>query len=679
MRLIICEKPSLAKNICEALNVNKKVTSGNKSGGYYYNDKYYVTWAYGHLFSLFDVEDYIGKKLHWDEVKLPFIPEKFEYKLRDDDGISQQFNIINNLIHKDDVEEIINCGDADQEGEVIIDLILTACKPNKPVKRLWLPEQTARTIRSAVDNMKDNKEYKDLYYAGKTRAYMDWLLGINLTRYLSNQLHYKYPAGRVLIPIVKYIYDRDIEINNFVKEKYYQIESYTKKDDIDIPLVLKKPRFNKKEDGLEILEKMNNAETKVSKIIQKEIIKTPPKLFSLSKLQAFLSSNYGMNFKDSLSIIQSLYEKKFITYPRTNSEYLASEEQDRVKDVLKVIDPKYNVIFKYSKKIFDSSKVESHSAIIPTTEIPKNLNEKEKCVYYAIFHRFISNFLNEETKVSETVIKINCLDYEFELKGTEIIETGFYKYENKDFKNQLPNLSEGEIINTNYEFYQKETQPPKKITESDLANYLKNPFRKETDTEDDEYKAMFLGVEIGTEATRTGIIENAKRYGYISQKKQTYSIEQSGIKLIESLDNLKINLYKEKTVEFSMILKSILKGEKTLQDGIDVTKNELYRIIDDNNTLSLGKCPRCGLDIYEGTKSFYCIGYKNGCKFSIFKENKYFIDKGKGPLTRAAVKTLLKPEGKLKCVDMVSKTGKKYNCYVTLDDTGEYVNFKMEF
>lgn len=679
MKLIICEKPSLAKNICDALNVKKRVKGKNNSSGYYENEEYVVTWAYGHLFVLNDVEDYIGEKKPWQDVPLPFIPEKFLYKLRDDEGIQEQFDIINNLCHQDRISEIVNCGDADQEGEVIIDLILMGAHVTKPVKRLWLPEQTAKTIRKQIKEMKNNSEYKNLYYAGKTRAYMDWLLGINLTRYLSIQLRYKYPCGRVLIPIVKFIYDRDMEIKSFVKEKYFQIESHTKKDDIEIPLILKNPRFKTKEEGLPLLNEMNNAITKVLDITKKEIIKTPQKLFSLSKLQSFLSANHGMNFNDSMQIIQSLYERKYITYPRTNSEYLAVEEQDRVKDVINVLKPNYNVSFKFSKRIFDNSKVESHSAITPTVEIPKNLNPKEQIVYNAVLFRFVANFLDEETKVSETVIKIGCLDKTFELKGTEIISMGFYQYEPKDFKNQLPNLEKDEIIQAKYELFEKETQPPKKISESDLANYLKNPFRKETDTEDDEYKAMFLGVEIGTEATRTGIIENAKRYGYISQKKQTYSIESNGITLINSLDNLKINLYKEKTVQFSMILKAIQKGEKTLDDGINITKTELYEIIDKNNTLSLGKCPRCGCDVMEGEKSFYCTGYKNGCKFTIWKENKFFTDKGKGPLTRAAVKKLLTPGARLHCVNMISKTGKKYDCDVYLDDTGEYVNFKMEF
>lgn len=679
MQLIICEKPSLAKNICEALKVNKRIKGKNNSSGYFINDEYIVTWAYGHLFSLYDVEDYLGEKKSWREVALPFIPEKFLYKLKDDEGIAEQFETIKYLCHREDISEIVNCGDADQEGEVIIDLILAASKITKPVKRLWLPEQTAGTIKKAIKVMKDNSEYKNLYYAGKTRAYMDWLLGINLTRYLSNQLRYKYPCGRVLIPIVKYIYDRDMEIKNFVKEKYYQIESHTKKDGIEIPLILKNPRFKNNEDALELAKKMNDAETKVKDITQKEIIKSPPKLFSLSKLQSFLSTNYGISFGASLPIIQSLYERKYITYPRTNSEYLAVEEADRVKEVIKAFQPHFDIEFKMSKRVFDSSKVESHSAITPTVEIPRGLKDNEKLIYNTILYRFISNFLKNETKISETVIKIGCLDYNFELKGTEIIEQGFYKYEPKDFKNQLPNLEVGEIINAQFSSIFKETQPPKKITESDLASFLKNPFRKETDTEDDEYRAMFLGVEIGTEATRTGIIENAKKYGYISQKKSTYSICPNGITLINSLDDLKINLYKEKTVEFSMILKAILKGEKTLDDGVLITKKELLKIIDKSNTLSVGNCPRCGCDVIENEKSFYCTNYKNGCKFSVWKDNKFFRDKGKGPLTRAAVKKLLTPGARLRCVDMLSSKGTKYDCYVRLEDTGEYVNFKIEF
>ncbi len=678
MKLIICEKPSLAKNICEALKVNKRIIGQNRSSGYFQNDDYFVTWAYGHLFVLNDVEDYIQEKKLWSEVPLPFIPEKFVYKIKDDDGIKGQFEIINKLCHDEKVTEIINCGDADQEGEVIIDLILQAAHIDKPVKRLWLPEQTSKSIIKQIGMMKDNKEYTNLYNAGKTRALMDWLLGINLTRFLSIQLRNKFAVGRVLIPIVKYIYDRDLEIKNFIKEKYYLVESHTKKMDVEIPLVVKNPRFDTSEKAMVLANQMNDSVTTVTDISRKDIIKSPPKLFSLSKLQAILSSRYNMNLKESMEIIQSLYERKYITYPRTNSEYLALEEQDRVKELIQRYND-YPLEFKFTKRVFDSSKVESHSALTPTTEFPKGLTEKESKVYNTIFNRFIANFLKDETKVSETVIKINCLDKSFELKGTEIIKEGFYKYEPRDFKNQLPNLEVGERVCVDYKSCFHETQPPKKITETDLSNYLKNPFKKETDTEDDEYRAMFLGVEIGTEATRTHIIENAKRYQYISQKKQTYSIEEMGITLVQSLDRLNINLYKEKTVQFSILLKEILHGKKEIKDGIEATKEELKAIINDKNTLSVGNCPRCNSLIFENSKSFYCSGYKNGCTFSIWKDNKFFTDKGKGPLTYQVVKKLLTPGGRLRCVNMISKTGKKYDCYVSLDDTGKYVNFKMEF
>ena len=572
-KLIIAEKPSLARNIASALDIRV-----NKEG-YMENEKYIVSWAFGHLFKLRDVDGYVGEKRKWSEVKLPFFPEKFEFELKNDSGIKKQYKILKNLINSKEVDEIVNAGDADREGQIIVDIIINAIKTDKKIKRLWLPEQTEETIRKAINNLEDNFKYKNLHNEGLARTYMDWLMGINLTRYISLKSNMLFPVGRVLIPVIKYIYDRDLTIKNFIPEKYFTIENETMCNGTLLKLICdKKYNLLELEKAKSYSYELNRNKGIVKDIIEKEIILNPPKLFSLSKLQSKLSKENKISFAKSLEIIQKLYEKGFITYPRTNTEYLAEEEKDKVKELIKLYSD-YRLEFKDSKKIFDSSKIESHSAVMPTLKIPdmNSLNLEEKIIFETIRNRFISNFLKEQTIINQTEIKIAVRNEIFNLKGKSIKQEGFLKYENQKIDNKLPYFEINQKIDVDFKVVDKLTVPPKKITEENLSNYLKNPFRNEKnqENEDDtqEYREIMKGIEIGTEATRTGIIENAKKYGYITSEKQNFSITEKGIKLIELLDLLHINLYVEKTVEFSMLQKDIYNNRKNINDIIEKTKN----------------------------------------------------------------------------------------------------------
>jgi len=582
-KLIIAEKPSLGRNIASALGVKKR---GN---GYIEGEKYIVSWAFGHLFELFDVDGYFGEKKKWKEVELPFIPNKFKFKVKSNKGVEDQFKILKKLMEREDVDGIINCGDADREGQIIIDRIIKEAKIKKEVYRLWLPEQTPATIKKEIENMKSDKEYLQLAFEGYSRMVMDWLFGINLTRYITLKSGQLMPVGRVLIPVLKFIYDRDMEISKFVKEKYIQLESLCEKDKIGFKLLLptKFSLVGKDNKGEEKAEKkreqLNKLEGTVLKKENKEIKKQPPKLFSLSTLQSQLSKKNKMNFKTSLEIIQKLYENGHITYPRTNTEYLAVNEKGKVKQLIKVMSKKHNLKFRDTKKIFDDDKVESHSAIIPTLKFPKNsLGANELVVYKTILNRFLANFVAEDTVTAKVIVTIGVGKDKFKLTGESIISEGFYKYEPATFDNKLPNFVEGDTFKVDFKKVIKETKPPKKVSERELAAHLKNPFRKDSDTEEEEYKAMLKGIEIGTEATRTGIIENAKKYEYISQKKSSFSVEPLGIKVIETLDKLNIDLYKTKTVEFSKLLKQVYKGNNSIQDTIDSVSKELKNIINQN-------------------------------------------------------------------------------------------------
>lgn len=681
-KLIIAEKPSLARNIASALNV--KV---NKEG-YMENGKYIISWAFGHLFKLRDVDGYVGEKRKWSEVKLPFFPEKFEFDLKNDLGIKKQYKILNNLINSNEVDEIVNAGDADREGQIIVDIIINAIKTDKKIKRLWLPEQTEETIRKAINNLEDNSKYKNLHNEGLARTYMDWLMGINLTRYISLKANTLFPVGRVLIPVIKHIYDKDLAIKNFIPEKYFTIESETMCNGTLLKLICdKKYNLLELEKAKSYSYELNRNKGIVKDITEKEIILNPPKLFSLSKLQSKLSKENKISFAKSLEIIQNLYEKGFITYPRTNTEYLAEEEKDKVRELIKLYSD-YELVFKDSKKIFDSSKIESHSAVMPTLKVPdmNSLDLEEKIIFETIRNRFISNFLKEQAIINQTEIKIAVGNEIFNLKGKSVKQEGFLKYENQKIDNKLPYFEINQEIDVDFKVADKLTIPPKKVTEENLSNYLKNPFRKEKnqENEDDtqEYREIMKGVEIGTEATRTGIIEKAKKYRYITSEKQNFSITEKGIKLIELLDLLHINLYAEKTVEFSMLQKDIYNNRKNISDIIEKTKSELQNIINQDIEVEkfekemevIGKCPKCNSNVYENSKSYYCSNYKKGCKTSLWKEASYFGQKIK--ISKDNAKKLLR--GEQVVFKIKSKSGKEYNAHFGIEINGDYLNLQRK-
>lgn len=694
-KLIIAEKSSVAQTIAAALG--KYENHKKDRTGYYENENYIITWAAGHLLTLQSVNDYLGKKTAWKDIEVPFVPKNFKYKIRLDkekkntDKIAEeQIKIIKNLISKDDITEIIHSSDSDREGQIIGDVLLKFIGNEKPVKRLWLPEQTPETIRYNLKNLKDNSEYLNLSNEGLARSYMDWLLGINLSVFLTVKAGEKLTVGRVLIPILKFVYDRDMKIKNFVSEDYYEVQSNCSKDNIDF-ILTKKEKYSKEQAATaeEAAKQLNSNKAVVSEIIEREKNKYPGKLFSLSTLQKYLSSKYKINFETSNEIIQKLYENGYITYPRTNTEYLSEQEKNKVQEILDKLS-EYNLEMKDSKKIFDSSRVESHSAIIITTKLGNEKDfsdETEKIIYQTIFNRFISNFLADETVVSETTIKINVGEEEFILKGETVLKEGFLKYEEQKIENKLPNLSKDEIIEIDFKALKKQTSKPNHVTESELESFLENPFRNEKTTEEEEYQAILAGVQIGTTATRTEIVSNAIKYKYISRQKGSYYLEPLGERIINVLDKLKINLYKDKTVEFSVLLKKVNKNELNLNDVILKVTEELEKIVNSNIEIekapprekeTYGKCPICGGKIFQGkTKTgkvnYYCEGYKEGCSFSLWEEMKHFNNVLK--ITETKAKNLI--AGKEVLFKLKSSKGNEYEAYLKLKINGKYINFEQ--
>jgi len=699
MILIIAEKPSLARNI--AAGIGKM----NNKNGYLEGNGYLITWAFGHLFSLADVEYYKPSpdgSIRWTMQNLPCFPEKFVFELKKDAkkqvdaGIVKQFNTIKFLCNRPDVQTIVNAGDADREGEIIVRLcIQNALETPKEIRRLWLPDQTPQTVAKALTEMKPEAEYHNLANEGFARTYIDWLYGVNLTRYATLKTGTLLRVGRVIVPIVKAIYDRDMAIKNFVPEKYYVIASKEETNGEIIELNGKekfsKDMLNKAE---ELCKKYNASTAVVTALKRKKETLHPGKLYSLSKLQNVLGKKYKMSMKQSLDIIQKLYESGYLTYPRTNSEYLATSEQGKVKTILENCKKLgYPVEFKFSKKIFDDSKIESHSALTPTYKIPDSskLSPDEMKVYSTVFRRFVAVFCAEECIVERSEITIKVGEYEeFSIKGTVIVQKGWTKYDDYTQKDKiLPKLAKGDTVKINFKPVEKETAPPKHYTIETLNNYLKNPFREDKaaleekaqsdetyagdDTED--YKAIFEGLELGTEATRTGIIDNARNSQYISLNKDVYTILPGGIFMIESLMRMNINMDKYKTSQLGQALKKVYHGKMAIEDAIALTEKELSEIFSSKDVPlemdtdhgfigdDVGPCPLCDGRIRRTKFGYGCSNYKeNGCKFTI---NAYILGRS---ISKSNVQMLLTNGKTSKIKGFTSKNGKKFDAFLKLEN-----------
>ncbi len=654
MILIIAEKPSLARNIAAGIGQLQKRT------GYLEGEGYLVTWAFGHLFSLCDIEAYQPQKdgsSRWSMENLPCFPKEFRFELRKDDqkrtdaGVARQFELIRTLCNRPDVDTIVNAGDADREGEIIVRLCIRyALQTEKTLKRLWLPDQTPQTVAKALTEMKEEVEYDRLASEGFARTYIDWLYGVNLTRYATLKTGTLLRVGRVIVPIVKAIYDRDLTIRNFVPGKYFTPVSREKTNDEVVELISKK-RFEPEQlrEAQELCDLYNRTGARVRSVKNKKDTLFAGKLYSLSKLQNVLSRKYKMSMKESLDLVQGLYEKGYLTYPRTNSEYLATAEKDKIRQILAgCIKLGYPVRFKDSKSIFDDSKIESHSALTPTYKIPAKaqLNEREMQVYSTVFRRFVAVFCAEDCVVSRTEITIDVGELEtFVLKGMSILEKGWTKYDDFHQKDKiLPALKEGDLVNILFQPAEKETTPPKHYTVETLNNYLKNPFKDdkkqnrenpeneiaETTDDAEDYRAIFEGLELGTEATRTGIIDNARKSGYIDLKKDVYTILPGGEFLVEALTQMQISMDKYKTSQMGQALKKVYHGTMTVEESVGLAEEEIREVFAkktegdlsaDNETGFFGdivaKCPLCGREMKRFRNFYGCTGYREGCKFSV--------------------------------------------------------------
>lgn len=652
----------------------------------------------------------------------PFIPEEFKYKVKcdnvnrnvSDSGVEKQINIIKNLINREDVDGVISATDQDREGEVISLEIFMYLDVKKPIYRLLLNEWTPDEVKKGMDNLKDNSEMKCLQDAGIGRQLADWIIGINLTSVAT--LRYKpndkkiLNIGRVLLPTLKIIYDRDKEIENFKATTYYKLLATFKTSDNKEFEGTYYENNNEKFEDKSVLDALNALlKEKLGKIIEKQVEKKkeyPPFLFNLSNLQGYITSKYkGWTSDKVLKVAQSLYEKKFITYPRTGSIALEESLKDRARkvlDILKVgLSYEDKINFVTTKRIFDNSKVESHSAITPTYLKPSGLTKDEQIVYDAVKNRFIMQFMPvaeyEETKLT---LKVNDENIKgiFISRGKVQLVEGWKVVEKMESKDTiLPMVNKEDIVYVVDSKVNAVTKkPPKLHTEKTLLRVMETCGKSFKDEEDSEemMASILSGFSIGTPATRAETIKRLKDIGYIKSKGKSLTTTELGRTIVEifpvkELFDLEYTGRLEKTL--SDIEKGKFSKDEFLKMIEDFTKKAIDDIKKDTSMLknfkvklpegseSLGKCPVCGNDVIEGEKAFGCVNWKNGCKFSIWKDDKFINSLGK-KVTKEMVEILLK-NGKVGFRNLRSKKGTIFSAYLKYekDEKTGYYNWKFEF
>ncbi|SFA99499.1 MULTISPECIES: type IA DNA topoisomerase [unclassified Bacillus (in: firmicutes)] len=714
-RVIIAEKPSVAKNIAEALKIR------GRNDGYFEGNGYFITWAFGHLLQLYDAKDYDEKMAKWNMDNFPFIPPYFRYKVKSDPknkgkedlGAKKQLKIIYNLIKRDDVDMIISACDFDREGQIIGDTIIYNLKTQKQVFRLLLNEWTPDEVLKGLQQIKPNSEMRSLQDAGIGRQWADWVIGINLTSVAT--LKYQkgkgkaLNIGRVLMPTLKIIYDRDKAIENFEPDQYFKLAGSFKTDEgkeyEGTYFENEEDKFKNK-DSLELIKQALLNQTATINDKQVELKREyPPFLFNLSNLQGFITSKYkGWTSDKVLKVAQSLYEKKYITYPRTASvvleESLVGKAAKVLENLKRGLPYEHEINFIKHKRVFDNSKVDSHSAIIPTYLIPKSLTREEEIVYTAIKNRFIMQFMpiaeHEETKIYTRInnSKINGI---FISRGKVQLVDGWKKVEKIESKDTiLPLVRVNDSVSIiDYNLSSHTTKPPKHHTEKTLLRVMETCGKGQEDEESEEMMAAILsGYSIGTPATRAETIKKLKDVGYIDTQNKNLICTELGKRLIETFP-VKELFDLEFTGRLEKTLSDIEKRKFTKESFLDLIfdfttksvatiKNErdiiIHEVSYENKSVEvLGKCPICGNGVVEGQKGFGCSNWKNGCKFVIWKNDKFLATMKKKP-TKTLVKALLK-NGTGIVKGLTSKKGNKFDANLRYEKNpdNEYFSWKMEF
>ena len=587
--MIVCitEKPSVAKDIAQILGAE------HRHQGYYEGNGYQVTWTFGHLCTLKEPHDYTEQWRRWSLGSLPMIPQRFGIKLIDDEGIKRQFNVIETLIQCAD--EVINCGDAGQEGELIQRWVMQKAKCNKPIKRLWISSLTDESIREGFKTLKPQIDFDSLYYAGLSRAIGDWVLGMNATRLYTlkyAQNRNVLSIGRVQTPTLALIVSRQREIDNFTPEDYWEIKTIYRNTTFNST----KGKYKSEEEANAVIEQIKSAPLCITSITTKKGKEAPPRLFDLTSLQVECNKKYSFSAEETLRYIQSLYEKKVTTYPRVDTTYLSDDIYPKIPGILEKLTPYMNFVqpildgnkIPKSKKVFDNSKVTDHHAIIPTNVEPQRvpLTREEKLVYDLIARRFISVFY-PDCEFSSTTVMAEINNAEFKATGRQILKNGwrelYLKAKNNEEKNDdegnlsMPQFTEGESGPHEPSLLKKQTQPPKYFTEGTLLRAMETAGKL---VEDDELREAMKENGIGRPSTRAAIIETLFKRQYIKKVKKNLQATQAGIALIDTINEELLKSAKL-TGLWENKLRKIEKKEYSAADFINELKEMVGKIVMD--------------------------------------------------------------------------------------------------
>ncbi len=678
MKVCIAEKPSVAREIANILGAR------TRRDGYLEGNGYCVTWTFGHFCTLKSPDDYTPEWKRWSIATLPMIPEKFDTKLIKNQGVGKQFKIIKNLLKE--CTEVINCGDAGIEGELIQRWVLHRAACKKPVKRLWISSLTEEAIREGFKNLKDSSEYDLLYAAGSARAIGDWLLGMNASRLYT--LKYAdgrgvLSIGRVQTPTLALLVNRHLEIENFKPEKYWELKTIYR----DITFTAIDGKFKEKEKAEAITDSIREKDFVITSFTRKKGKENPPQLFDLTSLQVECNKKFSFTADSTLKTIQKLYEKKAVTYPRVDTRFLPSDMYPKIAGILKGLRA-YSVFtetllkneIRKSKKIFDDDKITDHHAIIPTGSNPSGLTPQEQKVYDTITRRFIAAFYPDSI-VSNTTVLGQAGEVKFKATGKQILEKGWRELYPKEEKKEdedkketqlIPQFEEGESGPHQPELQEKETKPPKHYTEATLLRAMETAGKQ---VDDEELRQLMKENGIGRPSTRAGIIETLFRRNYVFRSKKSLIPTTTGIQLIGTIQNELL-----KSVELTGIwegkLRQIERGDYDQVKFLTEMKEMVAKLVADvrmesgksisvegqkskfkksgskkttpaKKTTTKTKltneqilCPSCGKGkIIKGKKAYGCSEFRNGCTFIVsfsmegkaLTENQIFglIQKGK--------------------------------------------------
>ena len=591
MIVCIAEKPSVAKEIADILGAR------NRREGFFEGNNYCVTWTFGHLCTLKEPNDYTPMWQRWSLSSLPMIPPRFGIKLIDDKGIEKQFAVIEKLMQSADM--IVNCGDAGQEGELIQRWVMQKAQAKCPVKRLWVSSLTEEAIREGFANLKDQSEYQPLYEAGLSRAIGDWLLGMNATRLYTlryGKNRQVLSIGRVQTPTLALIVKRQLEIENFVPQPYWELKTVYR----DTTFNVTEGRYDSEEKGREALEKITGQPFAVTDVTAKNGTELPPRLYDLTSLQVDCNKKFALSAEQSLQIIQSLYEKKVTTYPRVDTTYLSDDIYPKCANILQglrdyqpLVAPLAGKPLPKSKKVFDNKKVTDHHAIIPTGVYPQGLTDLEKRVYDLVVRHFIAVFY-PDCKYRTTTVLGESAGVKFKTTGKEIVEPGWRVVfageptdeKDGDKENLLPPFVVGESGPHIPSLAQKFTQPPKPYTEATLLRAMETAGKL---VEDEELRDAMKENGIGRPSTRAAIIETLFKRSYIRREKKNIVATPTGVELVGLIKN-ELLKSAELTGRWEKKLRDIEKRQYEAKTFIDELKEMLHTVVNDvlrdNSTMS---------------------------------------------------------------------------------------------